>query len=325
MPFGRQEEIMNFSFRTDLAVEMRDAYKKAQQTDVPGVLSEEETIDDVKITRVKIETEEGAGYIGKPIGKYITLDAPQIKQNEPDINEKIFKVLARELRKIIGTDINQSVLVVGLGNWNVTPDALGPKVISDVEVTRHILEYAPDILNRPVRSVSAISPGVLGTTGMETSEVIRGVIDKIKPDFVIAVDALASRKLERISTTIQIADTGINPGSGIGNKRTALSKETLGVPVIAIGVPTVVDAATMANDTIELMIENMDKNTSQNINEYDRIKPMEKSEKYDLIKEVLNPYVGDLVVTPKEIDEIITSVADVVSQGINYALLSEQI
>lgn len=316
---------MSFSFRTDLAVEMRDAYKKAQQTDVPGVYSEEENINDVKVTRVKIETEEGAGHIGKPIGNYITLDAPQIKENDPDTNERVYKVLAGELRKLIGTDIKQSVLVVGLGNQNVTPDALGPKVVQDVEVTRHILEYAPDILNRPVRSVSAISPGVLGTTGMETGEVIRGVVDKIKPDFVIAIDALASRKLERISTTIQIADTGINPGSGIGNKRMALCKETLGVPVIAIGVPTVVDAATMANDTIELMLENLDKNTFQNTNEYDRIKPMEQNEKYGLIKEVLQPYVGDLVVTPKEIDEIISSVSDVVSQGINYALLAEQI
>ncbi len=316
---------MAFSFRTDLAVEMRDAYKKAQQTDVPGVSSEEEEIDDVKITRVKIETEEGAGHIGKPVGNYITLDAPKIKQNDAETNERIYKVLARELRKLTGTDIKQSVLVVGLGNQNVTPDALGPKVVQDVEVTRHILEYAPDILNRPVRSVSAISPGVLGTTGMETSEVIRGVIDKIKPDFVIAIDALASRKLERISTTIQIADTGINPGSGIGNKRMAMSKETLGVPVIAIGVPTVVDAATMANDTIELMLENMDKNPSQSTNDYDRIKPMEQDEKYGLIKEVLEPYVGDLVVTPKEIDEIIDSVSDVVSQGINYALLAEQV
>lgn len=316
---------MGFSFRTDLAVEMRDAYKKAQQTDVPGVTSEEEEIDDVKITRVKIETEVGASHIGKPVGNYITLDAPKIKQNDAETNERIYKVLAKEIRRLVGTDINKSVLVVGLGNQNVTPDALGPKVVQDVEVTRHILEYAPDILNRPVRSVSAISPGVLGTTGMETSEVIRGVIDKIKPDFVIAIDALASRKLERISTTIQIADTGINPGSGIGNKRMAMSKETLGVPVIAIGVPTVVDAATMANDTIELMLENMDKTTSQDINSYDRIKPMEQDEKYGLIKEVLQPYVGDLVVTPKEIDEIIDSVSDVVSQGINYALLAEQI
>lgn len=316
---------MGFSFRTDLAVEMRDAYKKAQLVDAPGVTSDEEIIDNVKITRVKIETKEGEGYLNKPIGNYITLDAPEIKKNDPEINEKVYKILAKELKKLTGTDLNRSVLVVGLGNQNVTPDALGPKVVENIEVTRHILEYAPDILNRPVRSVSAISPGVLGTTGMETSEVIKGVIDKIKPNFVIAIDALASRKLERISTTIQIADTGINPGSGIGNKRMALSQETLGVPVIAIGVPTVVDAATMANDTIELMLENIDKTTSQNTSEYDRIKPMEQDEKYGLIKEVLTPYVGDLVVTPKEIDEIITSVAEVVSQGINYALLAEEI
>ena len=160
---------------------------------------------------------------------------------------------------------------------------------------------------------------------METGEVIKGVIDKIRPDFVIAIDALASRKLERISTTIQIADTGINPGSGIGNKRMAICKETLGVPVIAIGVPTVVDAATMANDTIELMLENIEKTSSQTVNDYDKIKPMNQEEKYDLIKEVIKPFVGDLVVTPKEIDEIISSVADVVSQGINHALLAEDL
>lgn len=316
---------MSFSFRTDLAVEMRDAYKKANQVDMPGVSAEDETIDNVKITRVKVETDEGAGNIGKPIGNYVTLDVPKIKEDDPEINEKIYRVLAKELRRLIGNDKNQSVLVVGLGNWDVTPDALGPKVISYIEVTRHILEFAPQYITRPLRSVSALSPGVLGTTGMETGEVIKGVVEKIKPSLIIAIDALASRKLNRISTTIQIADTGINPGSGIGNKRMALSKETLGVPVIAIGVPTVVDAATMANDTIELMLENINKKGSQNESDYDKIKQMEDDEKYSLIKEVLNPYVGDLVVTPKEIDTIITSVSDVVSQGINYALHSDDI
>jgi len=316
---------MKFSFRTDLAVETRDAYKKALNLDMPGVTAEDEVIDTVKVTRVKVETPEGAENIGKPMGNYITLDAPQIKDNEPDTNEKVYMVLAKELRKLIGENKDKSVLVVGLGNWNVTPDALGPKVISYVEVTRHILEYAPEYVNRPLRSVSAISPGVLGTTGMETGEVIKGVIDKIKPDLVIAIDALASRRLERISTTIQIADTGISPGSGIGNKRMALSQETLGVPVIAIGVPTVVDAVTMANDTIELMLENIHKIGSQNGTNYDKIEQMSQEEKYTLIKEVLNPYVGDLVVTPKEIDAIITSVSDVVSQGINHALHNDQL
>jgi len=316
---------MKFSFRTDLAVETREAYKKALSVDMPGVSAEDEVIDDVKVTRVKVETPEGAENIGKPIGNYITLDAPQIKDNEPETNEKVFMVLAKELRRLIGDSKDKSVLVVGLGNWNVTPDALGPKVISYIEVTRHLLEYAPEFVNRPLRSVSAISPGVLGTTGMETGEVIRGVVDKIKPDLVIAIDALASRKLERISTTIQIADTGINPGSGIGNKRMALSQETLGVPVIALGVPTVVDAATMANDTIELMLDNIHKIGSQTGVDYDKINNMSQEEKYALIKDVLNPYVGDLVVTPKEIDAIISSVSDVVAQGINHALHNDQL
>ena len=316
---------MKYNFRTDLAIETREAYKKATQMDIPGVEVTTDEKDDVKITRVKVANEEGANEIGKPIGNYITLEVPKIEEDDPEVNEKIYKILAKELKVIIGDNKNDAVLVVGLGNSNVTPDALGPKVISYLEVTRHIIEFAPEYLTKPVRSVSAISPGVLGTTGIETSEIIRGVIDRVKPDLVIAIDALASRKLERISTTIQIADTGINPGSGVGNKRVPLSRETLGIPVIAIGVPTVVDAATMANDTIELMLENIQKMGSQNGVNYDKINEMEQDEKYNMIKQVLTPYVGDLVVTPKEIDAIIGNVSEVVAHGINYALHAEDI
>jgi len=316
---------MKYNFRTDLAIETREAYQKATQNDIPGVDVTTDEKDDVKITRVKVVNEEGANEIGKPIGNYITLEVPKIEEDDPEVNEKIYKILAKELKTIIGDNKNEAVLVVGLGNSNVTPDALGPKVISYLEVTRHIIEFAPEYLTKPVRSVSAISPGVLGTTGIETSEIIRGVIDRVKPDLVIAIDALASRKLERISTTIQIADTGINPGSGVGNKRIPLSRETLGIPVIAIGVPTVVDAATMANDTIELMLENIQKMGSQNGVNYDKINEMDQDEKYSMIKQVLTPYVGDLVVTPKEIDAIIGNVSEVVAHGINYALHAEEI
>ena len=200
---------MNYNFRTDLAIETSEAYKKANQVDIPGV--EVETLEDnnVKITRVKVVDERGATEIGKPIGNYITLDVPKIEEDNPDENEKIYKTLARELRNLIGNNKGESVLVVGLGNSNVTPDALGPKVVGFLEVTRHIIEFAPEYVTRPLRSVSAVSPGVLGTTGIETSEIIKGVIDKIKPDLIIAIDALASRRLERISSTIQISDTGI--------------------------------------------------------------------------------------------------------------------
>lgn len=316
---------MKYNFRTDLAIETREAYQKAKQMDIPGVEVINDEKDEVKITRVKVVSEEGANEIGKPIGNYITLEVPKIEEDDPEVNEKIYKILAKELKLIIGDNKNEAVLVVGLGNSNVTPDALGPKVISYLEVTRHIIEFAPEYLTKPVRSVSAISPGVLGTTGIETGEIIKGVIDRVKPDLVIAIDALASRKLERISTTIQIADTGINPGSGVGNKRMPLSRETLGIPVIAIGVPTVVDAATMANDTIELMLENIQKMGSQNGVNYDKINDMEQEEKYNMIKQVLTPYVGDLVVTPKEIDAIIGNVSEVVAHGINYALHAEEI
>lgn len=315
---------MKYNFRTDLAIETRDAYKKAKQMDIPGVEVEALEDNNVKITRVKVVDEQGAAEIGKPIGNYITLDIPKIEEDNPDENEKIYKTLARELRNLIGNNKGESVLVVGLGNSNVTPDALGPKVVGYLEVTRHIIEFAPEYLTRPLRSVSAVSPGVLGTTGIETSEIIKGVIDKIKPDLIIAIDALASRKLERISSTIQISDTGIKPGSGVGNKRVPLSKDTLGIPVIAVGVPTVVDAVTMANDTIELMLENIKKMGSQNGINYDNINEIEQADKYDLIKQVLTPYVGDLVVTPKEIDSIIGNVSEVVAHGINYALHAEE-
>lgn len=316
---------MKYNFHTDLAIETREEYQRINQSDIPGIDVDNETVDDVKITRVKVTSDEGAEAIGKAKGSYITLEVSKINEDEPDINDNISKIVAREIRKLIGNDINQSVLVVGLGNFNVTPDALGPKVVSYLDVTRHIIEFAPEYIKEPIRSVSAISPGVLGTTGIETGDIIKGVVEKTRPSLVIAIDALASRRLERISNTIQIADTGINPGSGVGNKRMGLSKETLGVPVIAIGVPTVVDAATMANDTIELMVENLQNSSSQDSSIYDNINHMGDEEKYNLVQKVLSPYVGNLVVTPKEIDAIIGTVSEVVANGINYALHSEEI
>jgi len=216
--------------------------------------------------------------------------------------------------------LRDNLLVIGLGNWNVTPDALGPKVVSRLMVTRHLLEYVPDQVDEGVRPVCAVSPGVLGITGIETGEIVRGIVDRVKPDVVIAIDALASRKMERVNTTIQIADTGISPGSGVGNKRMELSRETLGVPVIAIGVPTVVDAATMANDTIDLVIDNLIREAKEDSHFYNMLKNIDRNEKYQLIQEVLQPYVGNLVVTPKEIDDVVDRIAKVIANGLNIAL-----
>ncbi|MEL7597230.1 MAG: GPR endopeptidase, partial [Clostridiaceae bacterium] len=201
-----------------------------------------------------------------------------------------------------------------------TPDALGPKVISRMMVTRHLKELVPDSIDENIRPVCAMSPGVLGITGIETGEIIKSVADKIKPNLIICIDALASRKTERVNRTIQIGDSGISPGSGIGNKRMEISKKTLGIPVIAVGVPTVVHAATLANDTIDLALDEMIKQSTEGSAFYNMLKSLDKKEKERLINEILHPYVGDLVVTPKEVDMVIDSISKVIANGINIAL-----
>ena len=228
-----------FNFRTDLADERRDLYKKANsiENEVNGIETQIENVNEkIKITRVKIINEEGEKSIGKPKGDYITI------LTDEEL-EKASEVLAEELKKLIQEKIKykDDVLVVGLGNEEVTPDALGPNVIKNVEVTRHIINYLPQYIDENARPVSAIAPGVLGTTGIETLEIIKGVIEHVKPKLLIVIDALASRSMERISSTIQISNTGIVPGAGVGNTRKEISIKTLGIPVIAIGIPTVVD------------------------------------------------------------------------------------
>lgn len=314
--------------RTDLVIEAHEIFinssqakeQAAEQQSPPGVLVENDGDKDVKVTRVRITSPTGEASIGKPMGNYITLEIPQLKDNDPEINHKTIAVMSRELKSMLNLKENSTTLVVGLGNWNVTPDALGPKVVSSLMVTRHLLEYVPEHVDEGVRAVCAISPGVLGITGIETGEIVKGVVDKIKPDALIAIDALAARSMERVSTTIQIADTGIAPGGGVGNKRMELSKNTLGMPVIAIGVPTVVDAATLTNDAMDLIIDSLMKDAPDDSAFYNTLKNIDRDEKYQLIKQALNPFVGQLIVTPKEIDDIIGRVSKVVANGLNMAL-----
>jgi spore protease len=313
--------------RTDLAMEANELLKeqslreaKSEFKEPPGVDVENAGDGEIKITRVKITSPTGEAAIGKPMGNYITLEVPGLKYNDQVLYEDTCKALAKELTGIIKLGSKSTILIVGLGNWNVTPDALGPKVVSSVMVTRHLHEYVPDQVDDGVRPVCAVAPGVLGITGIETGEIIRGIVDRVKPDIVIAIDALASRKMERVNTTIQIADTGISPGSGVGNKRKDLSKETLGVPVIAIGVPTVVDAATMANDTIDLVLDSMIEQAPKGTEFYNMLKSIDRNEKYEMIREVLQPYIGNLIVTPKEIDETVERIAKVIANGLNIAL-----
>ena len=234
-----------YNFRTDLADERTDIFKRNNNIvdNVEGIETNVREEGNIKITEVKVINEAGANSIGKPVGSYITIDINKLKLATDEEIENYGDVLSSELKKLIDKHVQKQdeILVVGLGNIYVTPDSLGPKVINEVDVTRHILKYMPEALEEGTRAVSAISPGVLGTTGMETLEIVNGIVNNVKPKLIIVIDALASRSIERISSSIQLADTGIVPGAGVGNTRKELSQNTLNIPVIAIGIPTVVD------------------------------------------------------------------------------------
>ncbi len=310
-----------YNFRTDLALERRDLYNKAHniENDIEGIETEEEKIDDnILVSRVKITNEKGEEAIGKKKGNYITVDVKNLKiANEEEI-QKTSEVVTKELKSLLAKHIAEkdSILVVGLGNIYVTPDALGPKVINEIDITRHLLEYMPEVLDKNTREVSAISPGVLGTTGIETMEILKGIVDNVKPKLVIIIDALASRNIERISSSVQLADTGIVPGAGVGNARKELTESTLGIPVIAMGIPTVVEAATIAADSLTLFIKRAQENGESN----DFLNKLQEEDKYKIIKEILAPEEYNFIVTPKEIDSLIEKMKDIVARGINFAI-----
>ncbi len=364
MEVGESLDLSMYSVRTDLAVEAREmaveernkskeASKQTVSTDIEGVIIKEREDNGIKISSVEI-TEEGAKSIGKKKGNYLTLEVQGIRQQDTELQEKVQKVFAKEFSqfmKNLSIKEDASCLVVGLGNWNVTPDALGPIAVENLLVTRHLFSLQPENVQEGFRSVSAIAPGVMGLTGIETSDIIHGVIEKSKPDFVIAIDALASRSIERVNSTIQISDTGIHPGSGVGNKRKELSQETLGIPVIAIGIPTVVDAVSITSDTIDFILKHFGREmreggrpsraltpaglsfgekrtlTDEDLPaEEDRktfmgiIGGLEDDEKRRLIHEVLSPLGHNLMVTPKEVDVFIEDMANVIAGGLNEAL-----
>ena len=309
-----------YNFRTDLALERRDIYQKINKIQqIDGIEStEEEKNENLRVTRVKITNENGEKSIGKPIGTYITIDIKKLKIAGEEEIQKTSETLSEELKKLIDehTDKKGEILVVGLGNIYVTPDALGPKVINEIDVTRHIIKYLPQYIDKEARPVSAISPGVLGTTGIETVEILKGIVDNIKPKLLIVIDALASRSIERISSTIQISDTGIVPGAGVGNTRQEISQRTLNVPVIAIGIPTVVELATLVSDGIDIFIDRLQDKAKSN----DYLNKLQQEDKYEEVKEALNVGEYNMIVTPKEIDELIENMKNVVARGINFAV-----
>lgn len=321
--------VEKYSVRTDLALEEKERFE-SDHVEIQGVVLEEEYDEacEMRITKVKIETENGAKAMGKPVGIYLTLEAPNMAVPDEDYHREISEKLAGYISELIGSqrleNEDMSVLVVGLGNRQVTPDALGPYVADNLCVTRHIVkEYGKYAMGmEQVKLVSAVVPGVMGQTGMETLEIIRGITKETSPDLVIAVDALAARNSRRLNRTIQIADTGIHPGSGVGNHRNGLTKESLGVPVIGIGVPTVVDAATIVNDTMENLIAALEESKMLK-GVGDVLKTYNNAEKYELVKELISPHLNGMFVTPKDEDEMIKQISYTISEALNILFTNQ--
>ncbi|NRD75896.1 GPR endopeptidase [Bacillus sp. BRMEA1] len=354
-------DLSQYSVRTDLAIEAREMVlaQSVEQgenlSQIEGVIIKEKNIDDIKISLVEV-TKQGEAQLGKKAGRYLTLEVQGIRDQNTDVQKKVEEIFAGEFSNFLessGVKKTDSCLIVGLGNWNVTPDALGPMVCENLLITRHLFQLQPENIDEGYRSVSALAPGVMGLTGIETSDIIFGVVEKSKPDFVIAIDALASRSIERVNSTIQISDTGIHPGSGVGNKRKELSKETLGIPVIAIGVPTVVDAVSITSDTIDFILKHFGKEMREGNKPSRALAPagmnfgkrqkltdedlpdekhrktflgiigtLQEDEKRKLIYEVLSPLGHNLMVTPKEVDVFIEDMANLIANGLNSSLHS---
>lgn len=310
--------------RTDLVLEAHEVLLQTSQLpEIEGIKSDHLSYEGIDISIIEIVTAQAAERLGKSPGKYITVEAAGLKDKNSELENRLVGVLCKQLQDILALEDDATVLVVGLGNWNVTPDSLGPSVVEGLYVTRHLKALHPEKLGPGFRNVCAIAPGVLGLTGIETSEIIYGIVQRLKPDMVIAIDALAARSLHRLNTTIQISDTGIYPGSGVGNRRQGITKETLGIPVIAIGIPTVVDAATLTNDVIDLLIAAFRKEAKVKDNVSHMLallNSFDKAEKHKLIQEVLNPEVGLMMVTPKEVDRLLEDISSLLANALNAAL-----
>lgn len=311
-----------YHVRTDLALEAQEVVQQQSAEEIPGLSSETLQENGIAINRLEIESEEASQKLGKSRGRYLTFEVPGLRRKDAALQDRLSEIMARELVPFLQLppNLNQSVLVVGLGNWNVTPDSLGPKVIEELLVTRHAVATGQNILGEGFRAVCALSPGVLGTTGIETGEIISALVQRIRPALVIVIDALAARRLERLHTTIQVADSGISPGSGVGNNRMAINRQTLGIPTIAVGVPTVVDASTIAGEAFDALAEHFKKDARGhalgNV-----MRDFDWEQRRHLITEVLEPYAGGrLMVTPKDTDAFVEDLAYVISAALNAAL-----
>lgn len=320
-----------YQVRTDLATEsIKDS----------GLIEEEKDINGINLKRIIIDDNNKHKVNIKP-GMYYTIDTRSVRTHDTDDIDKCVGVLSRVLKEIMEYENikdGDAGLIVGLGNINVTPDSLGPLVVDNVIVTRHMFLINPEKVSKGIREISAIAPGVMGTTGIETFDVIESIVKKIKVNYLIVVDALSSRAIDRVNKTVQVTNTGISPGSGVGNKRKELSKETIGIPVIAVGVPTVVDAVTIASDTIDIIMKYMNSLSNNKKIDNDKIndEPLPDKEyreelfgnvgtlnnidKRKLIDEILTPMGFNMMVTPKEVDLDIADLTDIISRAIDQAV-----
>lgn len=294
-----------YGIRTDLALEATERFTE-ENVEIRGVEISEDYDEekDVRTTVVKITTENGARIMGRPQGNYITIEAPGLSMSDEDYHREISEKLALHLKKLIHLEREQSILVVGLGNSAITADSLGPHVVDNLYITRHMIrEYGLKSMGKErMHRVSGIIPGVMAQTGMETSEIVHGIVTETKPDVVIAIDALAARSTRRLNRTIQITDTGINPGSGVGNHRVGLTEENLQVKVIGIGVPTVVDAATIVRDSMAHLLD-----------------ALEETEQKEFLEEMISPHLHTMFVTPRDVDETVKYLSYTISEGLNIA------
>lgn len=326
----KEKQIPQFEIRTDLAVEEKESFP-GDGGEISGVSLREwrNAASQIKLTEVRILDNHGEKAMGKPKGSYITLEANQMANADEDYHSEVSKELANQINLLIEAmqkdgrlkeKRNRSILTVGLGNMMITPDALGPKVLGNLRVTRHLMsEYGEEFCERNALPIlSGIVPGVMAQTGMETAEILQGVIQETRPDLLIVIDALAARSIRRLGTTIQLTDTGIHPGSGVGNHRHSLTMGSLGIPVIAIGVPTVVGAAAIVHDTVSTLVKTLTSHMeTKGMGDY--MEQMNSDEQYQLIAELLEPEFGALYVTPPDIDQTIKQLSFTISEGIHQA------
>ena len=310
------------NFRTDMADERIDIYKRVHNlSDIDGVIVKSTDTDNVKVTTVEITNENGEKALSKKMGTYITIECLNIEYLSEDEKQILISKVAEQIKLLVKDD-HKSIMIVGLGNMYVTPDALGSKVVKYLDITRHLLKFAKEYVDSNTREVSAIAPGVLGTTGIETFEIIESVTKKVKPDIVIVIDSLASQSVHRVGKSIQLSNMGIVPGAGVKNKRVGINQETLKIPVIAIGVPTVVDMATITNEAIDKLLENSKNEitefNNENINDKHSssiFNLLNDDNRYSMIANTLD--TENYIVTPKEIDEIIDKMSEVLASSIN--------